>query len=316
MKKILTILLIIFTLSLCACKNKKENDDLKIICPTGAPSIAFYNYINNNNFETNSVPKNIVSFMTDNSDYDIVVIDTVSGIKAINNGAKYKLASTITFGNFFIASTGNDTDNEMNEDDKIVLFGKNQTPDLLFHYIYGNKFNECIEYVNAVSDAQACLASGKNMETGSDIDYVFIAQPALFACLNNKDAKTYGKSKVYQNIQELYDEKSNGLSLIQASVFVKDGINKKIVDNFLEKISKDISKLISTPEILDMAFESTSEEKVMLKFGVKAAPIKACIKNNNTLGIGYKSSYAIKDSIDEFIKIFNMGETSEEIYYF
>ena len=28
-------------------------------------------------------------------------------------------------------------------------FGKNQTPDLLFHYIYGNKFNECIEYVNA-----------------------------------------------------------------------------------------------------------------------------------------------------------------------
>ena len=89
---------------------------LKILCPTGAPAVAFYNYAKDSNFETNSVPKNIVSEMNQNSTKDIIVIDTVSGLKAINNGAPFKIASTITFGNFYIASTGNDDNNQFRVD--------------------------------------------------------------------------------------------------------------------------------------------------------------------------------------------------------
>ena len=186
------------------CVKKQTVETVKVICPTGAPAVAFYTHFDDENFETNGTPSNIVSFMNETSPYDAVVIDTVSGIKAINNGAPFKLLSTITFGNFFIASTGHDEDGVMDASDKIVLFGKNQTPDLLFHYIYGTDYDASIEYVTAVSDAAGCLASGKNVATGSDVDYVFVAQPVLFATLNNKNAPTYGKSGVYANIQDEY----------------------------------------------------------------------------------------------------------------
>ena len=70
------------------------------------------------------------------------VIDTVNGIKAIEKGANYKLAASITFGNFYIASTGIDEDDIMDKDDYIVLFSMGATPDLIFHYVLqSNQFH-------------------------------------------------------------------------------------------------------------------------------------------------------------------------------
>ena len=181
---------------LCLTSCNVDHSSLKIICPTGAPALAFYN---TDNFETNSTPSNIVAMMNGDSNYDVVVIDTVSGLKAINNGADFKIAATITFGNFYIASTGSDDDNIMDKNDTIILFGQNQTPDLLFNKIYGEGYN--IEYVTNVQDAAKCLVTGTNMITKSTVDYVFIAQPALFTVLNNTNAATYGKANVYANIQ-------------------------------------------------------------------------------------------------------------------
>ena len=212
MKKYSTLLL---SLLLTSCN--VDSSSLKIISPTGAPALAFYNHSLNSNYETNSTPSNIVSMMNSSSDYDVVVIDTVSGIKAIEKGAPYKIAATITFGNFYIASTGNDDNNTFEKEDTIVIFGQNQTPDLLFKYIYGEGYN--IEYVTNVQDAAKCLAAGKNMITGSTVDYVFIAQPALYTILNNKDAKTYGKASIHINIQDEYFRKS-GNNVVQASIFV------------------------------------------------------------------------------------------------
>ena len=90
---------LLLSLLLVGCN--KNVEDIQIISPTGAPSIAFYEQAGNKNFQTNGTPSNIVSMMTSSSDKDIVVIDTVSGIKAINAGANFKIAATITFGNFF-----------------------------------------------------------------------------------------------------------------------------------------------------------------------------------------------------------------------
>ena len=172
MKK-LTILAIPLLL-LSACSKPK---DIQVICPTGAPAFAFYSHGLDANFETNTDPKNIGSMMNKSSDKQFVVIDTVSGIKAIKNGAPYKLAASLTFGNFFIASTGKDDNDTMDAGDKIVLFNQNTTPDLLFHYLYGNTYDSGIEYVTNVQDAAKCLIAGKNQVTGSEIKYVFIAQP-------------------------------------------------------------------------------------------------------------------------------------------
>ena len=59
MKKVVFSLSSIFLL-ICGCNDtNKNNKELKIIAPSGAPSIAFYKYINDDNFITNSLPSNI-----------------------------------------------------------------------------------------------------------------------------------------------------------------------------------------------------------------------------------------------------------------
>ncbi len=290
----------------------EEKADCKVICPTGAPAVGFYNHFQDENFETNSVPSNVVSFLSESSPYDIVVIDTVSGIKAINGGAPYKIHSSITFGNFFIASTGNDEDGVMGIDDKIVLFGENQTPDLVFHYIYGDKYDNAIEWVNAVSDAAGCLASGVNVATSSTVDYVFVAQPVLFATLNNKNAATYGRASIYKNIQDEYKAKSNNKSLVQASIFVKNS-DKYSYDSYLSDLESDINAALTNPALITDKLGGEDENAVKTKYGIAPNVIKAVISQNNGLGLGFKKASENKENINNFLSIFGMDEIKDEI---
>ncbi|MGN1343833.1 MAG: hypothetical protein ACI4U3_04590 [Traorella sp.] len=314
-KNKLLIALLIGSLASCA---PVDTSSLKIVAPTGAPSIAFYKEVGNANFETNSTPSNIVAMMTSSSDKDIVVIDTVSGIKAINNGAPYLLASNITFGNFFIASTGKDEDGVMNEGDKIVLFGQSQTPDLLFHYLYGNDFDANIEYVTNATAAAQCLASGKNVATSSDVDYVFLAQPALYTILNNTSAPTYGKASIYKNIQDEYKERTNNKELVQASLFVRKSDDKdynKMLKAYLDNLHDSINEALENPSIVKESMDQLSSEEVTSIFQINSNAAKAVLEDNNGLGLGYKEAFSNKESIDNFISLFGLGATSEEIYF-
>ena len=306
MKKL--ALLAVPLLLLTACQ---KSETIKIICPTGAPAFAFYKEATNSNFETNSVPKNIVAMMNKSSEKNVVVIDTTSGVQAIKNGAPYKLAATITFGNFYIASTGKDDNDTMDPGDKIVLFNKGATPDLLFHYLYGNTYDEGIEYVTAVSDAATCLISGKNATTASEIDYVFIAQPVLLNALaKNTNAKKY------VDVQDAYKTKSGGKSLIQASVFVKDGTQKNSIKKYLSSLEDDVNKALENPDLIKESISQLPEEEATAKYGVKAELAVKALKDNNGLGLGFKSGLSIKADIDAFLKdVQNIEATSEEIYY-
>ena len=306
MKKLALLAVPLLLLSAC-----QKSETIKIICPTGAPAFAFYKEATNANFETNSVPKNIVAMMNASSDKNVVVIDTTSGIQAISKGAPYKLAATITFGNFFIASTGKDDNNTMDPGDKIILFNQGATPDLLFHYLYGNTYDAGIEYVTAVSDAATCLISGKNQVTGSEIKYVFIAQPVLLNAL----AKNTNAAK-YVDIQEAYKTKSGGKSLIQASAFIKNSAQKSSIKKYLNTLEEDVNKAVENPDLIAEAISALPDEEASAKYGVPATLAVKALKDNNGLGLGMKSAYTIKEDIDSFLKnVQNLEATSEEIYY-
>lgn len=120
--------------------NRNITDDqadysgLKIICPTGAPAVAFYNYAQSDKFET-AAP--IPQFMTNN--YDVIVAPTHGGIdKLVNANANYTMAATITFGNMYIISTGRDADNTMDAGDHVLFFSENDLPGKVFKYLYGD----------------------------------------------------------------------------------------------------------------------------------------------------------------------------------
>lgn len=317
MKKL--FLLLIPSLILTGCihsgdRSSKQGEidtsNLKIVCPTGAPAFAFYNRADNQNFETNGVPSNIVAMLSSASDKDVVVIDTVSGLRAINNGAPYKLAANITFGNFFIAATGNDDNGEMDAGDKIVLFGEHQTPDLLFHYLYSNTYDEGIEFVGNAQDAAKCLITGKNAVTTSTIDYVFIAQPALYSAMQKNPNATK-----YVDIQAKYAQVTEGKSLIQASIFLKNTLSKEIADAFLEEVAYDIEKAVNTPEVIQETLSKNNADEMVSLYGVAPQIATTVLKDSNGLGLGYAKAIENKTNIDSFISLFSLENTNEEIYY-
>lgn len=307
-------LLALASFLLVGCGGQSINHQLsfKVLTPNGAPAVAMYNFATDiDHWETNAKPTNIVALMTENSEFDVVVVDTTSGIKAIENGSPYKMAATITLGNFFIASTGNDDNEEMGADDTIVLFGnENAVPAKIFHYLYGTTYDAAIEYVSAVSDAAKCLITGSNLGTGHSVDYVFIAQPVLYKALASNT-----HASVYKDIQKEYKNKSGNLPLMQASVFVKNSANTDDVDTFLYTLKKDIAAGINDPSLIKAGIEAMNDtDLATTRFGVDSETVYAVMQANG-LGLGYLPSYENKTSVDAYVNLFGMEQTSEEIYY-
>ena len=312
--------LIIASMTLVGCNAKNSSSEVKefdrtslsIITPTGAPALAFYNYAGLSNFETNSVPTNIVGIMAAGQK-DVAVLPTNAGIQAIKGkNAPYQIAATITFGNFYIASMGNDADNEMNAGDKILLFQKGNVPDKIFHYVYGDAFDSSIYYVNAVSDAAAALISGSftDAESGESVvpNYVMVAEPVLTNVLSKKE-----NVKVYADVQAKYKEKSGNKELFQASVFVKNTLEKELVTSFLSSLKDDIEGAIANPSKLSagMAKESAAQEV----FGVAPQMAENVLKKNNGMGLGFKYAKENKDAIETFLALFDIKDLDEKIYF-
>ena len=140
-----------------------EDNSLKFLVPTGAPSIAMAAFSDLPNFETVTEPSTIVPIMA-NQNVDVAVLPTNVGVTAMKvKNVQYKLLGTITFGNLYIASTGHDDDGVMDEDDYIVSFQQGAVPDKLFHYVFGNKYDNTLHYVASALDAAKCLKTGKNL---------------------------------------------------------------------------------------------------------------------------------------------------------
>lgn len=289
---------------LAGCAAPYEHN-LTIITPTGAPSLAFYNYVKDANFETNNDASNIVPMMV-KGQKDIVVLPTNVGVNAIvNKKVDYKIAATITFGNLFVASTGNDDNDQLDKDDYIVLFQQGSVPDLVFHGVFGKEYDDSIHYVSNAKAASQCLMTGKNIESENEpVDYVLIAEPA-FTTVKGKNEKV----KEYANIQTLYKEKFDS-EIFQASVFVKSGVD---ATSFLSSLEGDIKAALNNGDVLaEKLAEADNAEAV---FGVNPTVAANVTKNGNGMGLGFKLAKDNKEGIDKFLKVFNIDATSEEIYY-
>ena len=315
MKKLLTILSII--LILCACgtdkKQEKTLEEITIVSPKGAPVLAFYDQIENENY-TRVAADAISALWSGDSSADIMVVDLTSGLKAIENGADYKLGAIITFGNFYLASTGNDENDSMDEDDRIVLFGnENMLPSRIWHYLYGEQYDLNLVYVADAQQAAAALISGKDLET-NDVDYVFLAQPAMFAALKQNE-----KATLYKDIQQEYKDKSDN-DMIQAAVFIKNSLDSKLADEFLNNLETSINTAIDNPELVLEKLSVYKDDEASAQYGFNPNVVVNVFKQKNALGInamglGFKRAIDIKKDIDGFVSLFGMSETSEEIYF-
>ena len=304
MKKLMILATI--PLVLCGCRSDKYKG-LSFIVPTGAPAIAMSAFADLEGFETTTDPSTIVPLLA-NGKYDVAVLPTNVGVTAINvKKVPYKMLCTITFGNLYVASTGKDEDGVMGADDYIVSFQENAVPDKIFKYVYGTELNSALHYVSSAADAAKCLKTGKNLADDSkDVDYVFLAEPAL-----TKVLETTPTASVYSNLQELYKTKSDGLMLTQASVFVKNTLEDSVVKDAIYKtIESSVNQLIKRPNKIESNMSKVDDPATI--FGVEPEYAVKTAKDGNKMGLGCKLASDIKDDINKFLTIFNVSPIEDE----
>ena len=315
MKKNLLIIGLL-ALTITACNNQVNTSSngepdistLSIISPTGAPALAFYDFAKGDNFITNNDPTNIVAMMN-TGQKDIIVLPTNAGVGNINKGAPYKLAATITFGNFYVASLNNDDNGVMDENDVILLFQQNNVPDKLFHYVYGNDLDNAIHYVGAVNDVAVAVRDQEfeDNKVKYTPNYVLTAEPSLTSLIAQ-----YGVTK-YADIQTEYRKKSNNSEMFQASVFIKNDVGEDKGNAFLNKLKADIEAALSDSNKLLEGMNKVEGAQEL--FGVPPQVATNVLKANNGMGLGFKMAKENKAAIDKFLSIFNIPETNEKIYF-
>ena len=287
---------------LCGCRNNK-NKDYKIMVPTGAPAIAMAGFAMTKSFETTTDPSTIVPLMA-SEQVEVAVLPTNVGVSAITNkNVPFKILCTITFGNFYIASTGNDENGVMDPDDYIVSFQKGAVPDKIFHYVHGDDFDNALHYVASAQDAAKCLKLGKNLtDNEAVVDYVLLAEPALTNVL-----KTTPTASLYEDLQSKYKEKSNGLIIPQASVFVSNSLEQEVIqEGIYEALEKSVREMLEDTEVMKAFMNLSSDPETL--FGVKPDIAAEVTKNGNKMGLGCKKASFIKDDINNFLKLFGIND--------
>ncbi len=312
MKKIVKFVMLPIILAGCSPKKLGEYIDYQnwtIISPTGAPAIAMSYFSGYENFQTNSDPSNIVAMMTTGKP-ELVVLPTNVGIQTIRKGnLPYKLLASITSGNIYIASTGHDEDGVMDENDYIVSFQQGAVPDKLFHFVYGNTLNNALHYVSSAQETAKCLKMGKNLaDEGKAVDYVVLAEPALSTVLS-----TTPNAYEYADLQELYKVKSDGKSIFQASVFVKNGLDQNtVMEKILGNLRQSIFMMNDNPDYVVSLMNNSLNPEVT--FGVTPEIAKQMFQNNNRMNIKCEtfSSGSEREGLNVFLSIFGLEEIKIE----
>ena len=268
--------------------------DLNVLAPTGAPAIGLYQFATSEKLTTTTNPQTGLMPMFRSNEYDVIVAPTHGGLnQVLNQGANFKLAATITYGNFYIVSMGTDTDNILNQGDKIIIFQENDIPGKVFNYLYGD-LNLSVTAVAAASDTKLIL-SQNGVYDGVQYDYVYTAEPVMSA--SNKTA--------FINVQDAFKEKSGNKLMTQASVFVRNDVESIKVDKFLSVLKKGIEDGLNNPDLIKTEIEKLgSAAEQQNKFGVPGAMAKK-VSLNNGFGLGFKAASEIKEDIRTFVNIVN-----------
>ena len=316
MKKSIFTVLPLFLLTSCGGTPASSESpiynwgDYQIAAPSGAPAIAFYDHLADKNVEISNA-QTVQGYFNEAGTKDFIVLPTNAGVKMIQNlNAPFKLAATLTFGNYYMASTGNDADSALGSEDYVVVFQQNQIPDLLFKYIYGEGLN--VHYVTDVTAAQRCLISGVDeSNSNAKVDYVLMAQPALAGAL-----KQNTNAAIYSDIQKLYNEKSGGKEIRQASIFVKNNVDTGAANYVLNEIKTDMDALLSNPDcLLDSVKASGLEDEIIQQKITNPNMVISLLKSDNKIGIGFKWAYENKASVDAFLETLGQNVTTDEIYF-
>ncbi len=238
MKKLLAVVLIIalvavLAISLVACNNKKDGEEvtIKVAAPEGTPALAICHMVTENkkldglNIEYSVVaPANIATEMAAEKS-DIVIMPINAGANLIaNKGAQYKLVSIAVDGSLYLIGNKEGSNTITLDDIKgktVACIGQGAVPGLTFSYILSaNNIEVVTEGTPSTSQVKIVWAAdgpaANAAVQGGSADYAVVGEPAATA-LSSKAGYN-----ARMDIQALYNAAAGSNdSYPQAGLFVK-----------------------------------------------------------------------------------------------
>lgn len=289
LNKKLFIFIVFFCLFLTLASCNK--DKLNMIVPYGAPQFAQLYMQESNDYDVTIVQGAdplVAAFASES--YDVIIAPTNLGAKLYQSKPVYQLAASITWGNYYLISKDFIALDDL-EDQEIIAFGQNQTPDAILQYVLDDSSIH-ITYLDSLSSVVS-----EFLLDGSQI--YLVAEPSLSLIEASHTVNVI-------DIKQLYQDKTGRDSFPQASVFVHHKLSDDIVDKIKNDIKNSIEKTLNK-------LDETALLAIELGIQMDQEIIKSSFLNSNIL---YKSSDDAKEDIIvylEMLRAFNVNFTGEHL---
>lgn len=286
MKKIMKLLLAGLMLASCST-GKVEDETLNVLCPTGAPTLAFlssYEGINENGkFDVTEGSDQLVAELSkSDSEYDAIVAPVNLGTNLISKGkTDYRLAGIVTWGNLYLVGQKD----ALTQTGDLLLFGEGAVP--------GKIYEACqIETsLNPVYRSDASLVSADLVSGKASVG--LLAEPLATATIA-KAKKQNIELSVLMDMQEVYATKTNTeYGFPQAAVFVKQG--------------KDISSL--EEQLIAYTADMSDAKTYLEAIGVETLGLPAMemvIKSLDKQNVKYQKASEVSEQLTAFLKLFGI----------
>lgn len=318
MKKILLVLLLVFTFTLTSCTKDelpKEEVSIKVMAPKGSPALAqvymeheMPSIGENANYEIEIVGGTdplVAAFSSES--HDIIYAPTNLAAKLVSLGKDYVFAGTVVWGTLYF---GTSTEEEFTIDSlagkEIIVFGQNATPDVVVQTALLDRFDSnapTIRYVGAAADAQAEILANNEA-------IVLLTEPLLSV------TKLKVPNLKIIDLQEEWKTVTGKDAYPQAGIFVKSELiekRKDVVDNYLSEVEKSVKEANeNTDAVAQMAVE--------LEYGFPLPVLKSAIPLSS---LRFVSAMDSKEDLEfYFSKILELnpaligGELPKDNFYY
>lgn len=316
MKKLLIIVSFMMSFMMISCTEQKNNKELNIYMPDGAPALAMANVLDegfthdNVKASFNIVSAEIIAQSVSSSACDLAIMPTTAAATLYNKGTDIKLVSTNIMGNLYIVGTNELTSLEALKG-KTVYTTTGTTIALVKYLLNANDidFTDTEEgtadnvKLTSLGDATAIIQTLKQATTKGEEAYGVLGEPVVTKALaGNTDLK------ITFDLQALYATASNvSGGYPQASLVVKGNVYenyKGFVDALVLKLEDNNTYLSSHTSTLPDVFKKYDSSLQNMTFTAdtiirsnvnltKASDIKASV-------ISYVKALAKIDLDDKF----------------
>ena len=324
--KILTLGLA--ALALASCGNAKSDDyTIEWVTPTGAPTLAFYDQGNNENWVSASNPSEVVVPSFAANSYDFIVFDGVSGLNLMTKNAKaanYKLARWINNLGFYVVSRTHTKEEAKTWDSswKIDAFVQTGNCSRAFLSLAKSVWNW--GDVSAQTTFETGVSQVASNVSSNGYDFYVVADP-VYTTLKTKMGD---KLNLIYDLQEEWGKAHEGSSIPSAALFLNTklyGEHTASYDSFLKETDERLKTLVESPLTAQTALEQFASSNIdavdsngnYVKFGISEAIVSklADLQKSNVFGFLRKED--VKDTkavANTFNKTLGGSEFSDSLF--